>query len=95
MRIPRGPDHKPGLQLAIGLFIVAALALTAIGKCSRAAQSRSPSTSQYSVMPAAPVVSGEDGRAGNYEPSVTEVRPAVPGTMVTVGPGDAPTAITR
>ena len=62
MRIPKGPDHKPGLHLAIGIFIVAALALTAVGKCSRAAQSRSPSTSQYSVMPAAPVVSGEDGR---------------------------------
>lgn len=31
----------------------------------------------------------------NYEPSVTEVRPAVPGTMVTVGPGDVPTVIMR
>jgi hypothetical protein len=95
MRIPKGLDHKPGLQLAIGLFIVVALVLTSVGKCSRAAQWRGPSTSEQSITPPAPVVSGENGGAGSYEPSATQARPAVPGTMTTVGPGDAPIVITR
>ena len=95
MRIPKGLDHKPGLQLAIGLFIVVALILTAVGTCTRAAQSRGPSTSQQSATPAAPVVSSDNGGAGSYEPSGTEARPAVPGTMTKVGPGDAPILITR
>ena len=41
------------------------------------------------------VVSGENGGAGNYELTVTEAPPAKPGTISTVGPGDAPIFITR
>lgn len=41
------------------------------------------------------VVSGEQGGAGNYELTVNEAPPAVPGTMTKVGPGDAPILITR
>ena len=41
------------------------------------------------------VVSGEKGGAGNYELSVTVAPPATPGTVTTVGPGDAPILITR
>ena len=41
------------------------------------------------------VVSGEKGGAGNYELTVTEAPPSKPGTLITVGPGDAPILITR
>jgi hypothetical protein len=41
------------------------------------------------------VVSGENGGAGNYELIVNEAPPRSPGTITTVGPGDAPILITR
>ncbi|UJW85792.1 hypothetical protein [Devosia sp. SL43] len=41
------------------------------------------------------VVRGEKGGAGNYELAVTEAPPSKPGTITTVGPGDAPILITR
>jgi hypothetical protein len=41
------------------------------------------------------VVRGENGGAGNYELAITEAPPSKPGTMITVGPGDAPVLITR
>lgn len=41
------------------------------------------------------VVSGENGGAGNYELIVHEAPPRSPGTITTVGPGDAPILITR
>lgn len=179
MRMPLGLDHKPGLQLTIGLLIVAGLLLTVVGRCNRAAQSNRLAAAHQTaplaeivdvgaisvgavvqgtlgsnerqawtlagskgqriavalfsawdnsvaiVMPDSIreltadgfsggngqgridgvtlpadgtyriVVRGENGGAGNYELTVGEAPPAKPGTIITVGPGDAPVVITR
>ena len=175
MRMPQGLDHKPGLQLAIGLLFAAGLVVTLVGRCNRLTQpgpqrSTPPaaivdvgavsvgavvqgtldvngrqawtltasegdriavalfSAWDNSVSVVRPdngwelikdgfsggngqglidgvtlpvdgiyriVVSGENGGAGNYELTVNEAPPRRPGTITTVGPGDAPILITR
>lgn len=179
MRMPRGLDHRPGLQLVIFLLVVVALPLTAVGRCNRAMQSANATATQRATAPAdiidvgavsigtvargaldrdarvawtfagakgqriavalfsawdnsvavvmpdstrelthdgfsggngqgridgvtlpvdgtyRIVVSGENGGAGNYELTVNEAPPAKPGTMTSVGAGDAPIVMTR
>ena len=176
-RMPKGLDHKPGLQMAFGAFVFLGLIATGLGRCNRAQQADAraelqkpladivvvgsisvgtlvqgtleagereawtltgtkgqriavalfsawdnsvavlrpdsewnlvedgfsggngqglidgttlPADGSYRI-----VVRGENGGAGNYELTVTEAPPATPGTITTVGPGDAPILITR
>lgn len=177
VRMPQGLDHKPGLQLAIGLLFFAGFFVIMLGRCNRLMQNdaraeanRPPaaitdigsiavgdivqgtlatgerqgwaltttkgqriavaafSAWDNSVAIVRPdselvwlqdgfsggngqglidgttlpadgtyriVVSGENGEAGNYELHVSEAPPAKPGTIISVGPGDAPVLITQ
>jgi hypothetical protein len=175
MRMPQGLDHKPGLQLAIGLLFAAGLVVTMVGRCNRLMQPRPETPAppaeivdvgtvsvgaivqgtldingreawtlvgsegdriavalfsawDNSVSIVRPdsgweliedgfsggngqglidgvtlpvdgiyriVVSGENGGAGNYELTVNKAPPRSPGTITTVGPGDAPIVMTQ